>query len=192
MGRRLLWQRTRRRMLWIGAALLVSMALGACGGANRSEGRPGTTGPGVDQVVTHPLAQSGAEKGAAGGSAQALIIPAGRREDRQGSVEIAVTPLGEQSAQSGRLIFEVAMNTHSVDLSMDLTHLATLETDTGLFMTAVSWSGGSGHHVVGLLEFELPTGDEAIRLAEAQVWRLTVRNVDAELRVFEWSRNPGP
>jgi len=53
------------------------------------------------------------------------------RTDQQGAVVVEVTPLDlDQPGQT--LDFQVSMNTHSVDLSMDLGALATLATDTGL------------------------------------------------------------
>lgn len=198
MDRKWVSEKPRRRWFWICASLFLAMALTSCGDTARTEAGPsGSLSGAVDQgepldVAPQTQSQSEAEPEAAGGSARALIIPYETRKDRQGSVEVSITPLGEQSARSGRLLFQVAMNTHSVDLSMDLTELATFETDTGLSMTPVSWSGGSGHHVTGVLEFELPSGVEAVHLAQAEVWRVTLRNLDAALRVFEWSRKPAP
>lgn len=53
------------------------------------------------------------------------------RTDEQGAVVIEVTPLNLDSA-TDTLEFDVSMNTHSVDLSMDLAQLATLTTDTDI------------------------------------------------------------
>ncbi len=97
-----------------------------------------------------------------------------------------MTPQIEATVQSGRLVFEVAMNTHSVDLSMDLAELAELVTDTGLTLPALSWSGGSGHHVTGYLEFALPEGAASSQFAEAKNWVLTIRGVEVNQRVFIW------
>ena len=44
--------------------------------------------------------------------------------DEQGAVSVAVTPV-ELSETGSALRFEVALNTHSVDLDMDLAELAT-------------------------------------------------------------------
>lgn len=109
--------------------------------------------------------------------------------DQQGAVIVEVTPLNlDQTGQT--LDFQVSMNTHSVDLSMDLTALATLETDTGLQVGAVAWDGPSGgHHVSGTLSF--PAMIEGKPLFEgASQFTLTIRSVDAEARVFTWDISP--
>ncbi len=115
-----------------------------------------------------------------------------RRVDRQGAVEIAVWPL-DLDVQGGDLLaFEVSMNTHSVDLSMDLAPLSTLSTDAGLQVKAVSWTGGSGHHVRGLLTFPSVTSDGTPLLANGQRLVLTIRDVDAPSREFAWELPPVP
>ncbi len=183
-----------RRLVWALGLSLVSAAMAACGGASRAETVPGTDQQGVamDLPVEGQSQIEGESSPDSSQPARALVLPTETLEDRQGAVQVAVTPLGRESAQAGRLIFEVAMNTHSVDLSMDLAQLATLETDTGLSLKALRWSGGNGHHVTGWLEFAFPQGEEARRLAEADLWRLIVRNVDAPTRVYEWSQSPSP
>jgi hypothetical protein len=107
------------------------------------------------------------------------------RTDEQGAVVIAVTPLNlETSADT--LEFDVAMNTHSVDLSMDLAPLSTLSTDTGLTVQANKWDATpGGHHVSGKLIFPVSANGKSI-LEGASKLTLTVVNVDAASRVFEW------
>lgn len=80
------------------------------------------------------------------------------------------------------------MNTHSVELGIDLAARATLTTDNGLTLTGQRWTGGEGHHVTGLLLFPLPQGADGDRLATANRWTLTLRDVDAPERIFEWVR----
>jgi hypothetical protein len=110
------------------------------------------------------------------------------RIDQQGAVVVDVTPL--DLAQPGQTLnFQVSMDTHSVDLSMDLLPLATLTTETGLEIQAVSWDGpGGGHHVSGTLSFP-STVDGKPLLEEASLLTLTIRSVDAEARIFTWSIN---
>ena len=89
-------------------------------------------------------------------------------------------------AASSRLEFEVAMNTHSVDLSMDLSQLATLTTDTGVSVQANGWDApGGGHHVSGKLSFPATKDGKAI-LEGATKITITIINVDAPSRTFEW------
>lgn len=105
--------------------------------------------------------------------------------DDQGAVSVAVTPLNADP-DAVTLDFEVAMNTHSVDLSMDLAQLAKLVTDTGREVQAVGWSGeAGGHHVSGVLSF--PTaGEGAPSLEGATTMTLTLADVAAPVRSFTW------
>jgi outer membrane murein-binding lipoprotein Lpp len=105
--------------------------------------------------------------------------------DEQGAVAVSVKPLviGEDGST---LDFEVAMNTHSVDLSMDLAALATLASDTGEQVVATVWEAPlGGHHVSGVLSF--PATSAGGRLLEgATTITLTLVDVDAPARTFTW------
>lgn len=109
------------------------------------------------------------------------------RADEQGAVSVVVTPLNLNNAWES-IDFRVAMNTHSVDLSMDLAALASLTTDTGLTVQALSWDAPlGGHHVSGKLIF--PTTVESGNLLDgANQITLTLREVDAPERLFVWQR----
>ena len=105
--------------------------------------------------------------------------------DQQGAVTVAVTPLN-LNKPSDKLEFDVALDTHSVDLSMDLATLATLTTDTGISVQASSWDAPrGGHHVEGKLNFPSMKAGKSI-LEGASKITLTLVNVDAASRVFEW------
>ena len=107
------------------------------------------------------------------------------RTDEQGAVVIEVTPLNLDSA-TDTLEFDVSMNTHSVDLSMDLAQLATLTTDTGLTVQASKWDATpGGHHVPGKLIFPASQDGKSV-LDGAGKLTLTIVNVDSPSRVFEW------
>ncbi len=106
--------------------------------------------------------------------------------DEQGFVEVAVTPLN-LNASDGSLDFSVGLNTHSVDLSMDLASLATLEADNGLGVQAVSWEAPlGGHHVSGILSFPVTTDGTSL-LEGASHLTLRIHDVDAAERTFTWS-----
>ena len=107
------------------------------------------------------------------------------RSDQQGAVTVNVTPLN-LADPSDQLEFDIALETHSVDLSMDLATLATLTTDTGITVQATTWDAPrGGHHVQGKLIFPA-TKDGKTILDKASKLTLTITNVDAPSRVFEW------
>jgi hypothetical protein len=106
--------------------------------------------------------------------------------DEQGAVSVAVTPRNlSPAAQS--LDFEVAMDTHSVDLSMDLATLATLAADNGRVVTASLWGAEpGGHHVTGILSFPAAVDGTAVLEGASQLV-LTIRDVAVPERIFTWS-----
>ncbi len=107
------------------------------------------------------------------------------RTDEQGAVVVEVTPISLVTS-ADQLEFDVSMNTHSVDLSMDLATLATLTTDTGITLQPTLWDApGGGHHVSGKLVFASMKEGKSI-LEGASKLTLTIVNVDAPSRLFEW------
>ena len=107
------------------------------------------------------------------------------RSDGQGAVTVSVTPLNLENP-SDQLEFDIGLETHSVDLSMDLATLATLTTDTGLSVPATLWDAPrGGHHVAGKLIFPATKDGKSI-LDGARELTLTIVNVDVPSRVFEW------
>jgi hypothetical protein len=80
------------------------------------------------------------------------------KADDQGQVSVMVTPLNLNNAWD-TIDFRVDMNTHSVDLAMDLAALATITTDGGVTVQAARWDGpAGGHHVSGTLSFPSMVG----------------------------------
>ncbi len=108
------------------------------------------------------------------------------RHDAQGAVEFSVLPVNIDSLVKETIDFEIFMNTHSVDLSMDLAALSTLETDLGELIHPLSWSGGNGHHVQGILVFPAQTSTGSNLLEGASNLTLIIRDVDAPAREFVW------
>ena len=107
------------------------------------------------------------------------------RSDGQGTVTVEVIPLN-LNVPTETLEFDVIMDTHSVELSMDLAKLATLTTDTGITVQATTWDAPrGGHHVEGKLIFPA-TKDGKTILGNASKLTLTLTDVDAPSRVFEW------
>jgi hypothetical protein len=107
------------------------------------------------------------------------------RLDEQGAISVRVTPLN-LDVSAGQLEFEVLLNTHSVDLGMDLAALASLSTDTGLTIPASLWDAPrGGHHVSGILIFPAAADGSSI-LQGARTLTLTIADLDAVARTFEW------
>ncbi|NQU31095.1 MAG: hypothetical protein HQ525_10550 [Anaerolineae bacterium] len=108
------------------------------------------------------------------------------RMDEQGMVIIEITPLNLGMPDDDTLDFNVSLNTHSVDLSMDLAQLSVITTDTGGVIQAISWDGPSGgHHVTGKLLF--PATKDGISILDGvSRFTLQIRDLDADNRTFEW------
>lgn len=149
--------------------LILTLILAAC---TPSQATPLQTDPQPATVSTEPP--------------QADAASELTRTDQQGAVTVEVTPLNLESP-SEQLEFDVVLDTHSVDLSMDLATLATLTTDTGITVQALLWEAPrGGHHVEGKLIFPA-TKDGKTILDDASKLTLTITNVDAPSRVFEWT-----
>lgn len=96
-------------------------------------------------------------------------------------VTVKVTPKAIGSADS-RWEFSVVLDTHSVDLSDDLTQIAVLATDDGRVLQPSSWTGAGpgGHHREGVLSFDV----QAPLPATIEL-RIT-RPGEAAPRTFRW------
>ncbi len=105
------------------------------------------------------------------------------REDNQGAVEVRGAYLKTGEAADHGVSFQLALNTHSVDLSAyDLKQLSFLQFDESKPIPAQSWEpNGMGHHVRGVVSFNqaVPKGTKKISLL--------IKGVDnIKERVFEW------
>lgn len=167
-----------RRVLFL--MLPMSLVLAACAAPAPPAARP--TAASGSEIVLAPTGDPGitptASPNSNAGEGQTRI-------DEQGAVVVEVTPLN-LDAPGGTLEFDVIMNTHSVDLSMDLAALSTLTTDTGLTIPATLWDATpGGHHVSGKLIFSSAQDGKPI-LEGAGTLTLTIGDVDAPARVFTW------
>jgi hypothetical protein len=107
------------------------------------------------------------------------------RSDAQGAITIDVKP-DNLSSPGDTLVFEISMNTHSIDLNMDLATLATLTTDNGHTIRATLWDAPrGGHHVSGMLSFPANVDGKLILDGTTKL-TLTIKDVDAPQRVFSW------
>ncbi|MBI4674548.1 MAG: hypothetical protein HY741_23125 [Chloroflexi bacterium] len=97
-----------------------------------------------------------------------------------GSVTVEVVP--RVLKLGAPLEFEIAMNTHSVDLDADMTKSAVLSDDAGNEYTPTAWDGpsGGGHHRSGTLKFPALKGN-------TKAVTLFVKNIaGVPERVFKW------
>jgi len=107
--------------------------------------------------------------------------------DQQGAVAVEITPININNPGS-TLDFQVSLNTHSVDLSMNLASLATLTTDPGHSVQALLWEAPrGGHHVQGKLSFPADA-DGAPLLEGAHKLTITLKNLDVPERIFVWEK----
>ncbi len=121
---------------------LIALVLVACSGA-------AIPTPAPTQVPTVlPTAAVNSSK-PSGKSSSALAT----KSNSGGSVDVDVTPTALNVGEP--ITFDVAMNTHSVDLSDDLTKIAILRDDAGKEYKPMAWDGGEagGHHREGVLKF---------------------------------------
>jgi hypothetical protein len=154
----------------------ISLVLAACGGQQPPVDGSISPVSGSELPASSPAQRSG--------SAPTWLM--GKTlEDGQGSVTVAVT-MGQINSAADSIEFEVVMDTHSVDLNMDLAPLATLTTNTGISVDGLAWTTSeSGHHVSGVLSFPASLNGVSI-LDGATELTLTIRNVDAAERIFTW------
>ncbi len=107
------------------------------------------------------------------------------RTDGQGAIIFEVTPLNLNNP-TDTLEFDIVLTTHSIELSMDLATQATLTTDMGVTVRATLWDAPrGGHHVEGKLIFPASVDGKSI-LEGATKLTITILNVEAPSRVFEW------
>lgn len=92
--------------------------------------------------------------------------------NNQNNVEFKITPLSANE-------FQIAMDTHSVDLDFDLVQISTLYDDFGNSYKPIKWEGSEpgGHHRSGILGF--PAIDK-----NAKSVKLVI--TDSIRREFEW------
>jgi len=99
--------------------------------------------------------------------------------DSQANVTIEVTPqvIGIEMQEN---IFELLLDTHSVDLNYDLQKIIILRDDLGNIYEASAWTGGiGGHHLVGKIVF--PSIDK-----DAKAVELEINGLGEVKRMFQW------
>lgn len=174
------------RRLTLSFFLIFMLVLAACSSTASSTSTQPAAEPTTTLLPTLP-ATTTTQASAALPTQQAgaQVIQLAELTDSQGAVTVVVKPLELDSSQD-TLSFEVTLDTHSIDLSMDLAALATLTTDTGMTVLAARWDAPlGGHHVSGILAFPSSIEGKTILDGASQL-TLIIKDVDTAERVFTW------
>jgi hypothetical protein len=154
--------------------LIVAGLLVACGAAGSSP----VTQPEVPQNDSAPAS---AAQAAPAEPNQPAAPGFATQSNGERAVSVDVTPINLGTG-SATLDFEVAFNTHSVNLSFDPAAISVLRDSAGREYPAVAWegSGPGGHHRSGVLRF--PPPEQATKFIE-----VVIRGVaGVPERVFHW------
>jgi hypothetical protein len=98
----------------------------------------------------------------------------------ESAVRVDVKPVSLVAGKPA--VFEIRLNTHSVNLSYDMVEISSLQDGEGKIYKAVEWKGSplGGHHRRGILEFPNLEGTP-------QSVKLVIRGVaGVPERSFEW------
>jgi hypothetical protein len=180
--------------------ILLVVILAACTGAQPGAAQANAPAQAAAAATTAPTQASAlaAEKPVAAPAQvpaatqvkPAAPVPAGNlsQSAEDGAVTVEITPLNLADAKASALDFKVVMNTHSVELGVDLAKLAVLKVGDNE-VVAKGWQApaGSGHHVEGTLSFPAKTADGKPLLADATGFSIAIRNLaGVSERTFTW------
>jgi hypothetical protein len=174
------------RPLFIVFVLALGLILAACGSSSAIVAKPSEAQPTSASPTQASLPPTQVPEVQPGQTADPAEYQLTDLTNSQGAVTVIVKPL-DLGSQEGKLKFEVTLDTHSVDLSMNLAALSSLSTDTGLAVQAEAWDAPQGgHHVSGTLTFPASTADGKVILDGASKLTLVIKDVDAPERTFTW------
>lgn len=175
-----------KQFLLILILLLVASLIVACGARSaQSQVEPAqavTAEPAGAQPETK--AAEALPPAAAEAQPQAEVTVFEPQSNSEKSVTVQVTPLNLPGGNE-TLDFEVAFNTHSVDLSFDPVAISVLRDDQGREYPVAGWEGAEsgGHHRSGVLKFAAP--ENAPTFVE-----VIIRDVaGVPERIFRWELN---
>lgn len=118
--------------------------------------------------------------------------PAQTQTVQAGAVEIKVTATNLQDTNADTIDFAIELNSHSVELDLDLAETARLLVGDNE-MTSTAWETASpkGHHVTGVLRFARTTETGGTSLDEATEISLVISGLPGDVeRAFTWEVNP--
>ena len=135
----------RKLILFTSALALIVLLLAACAGAPTPTAMPAPTRA---LTAASPVAGNPSTS-----SPKPDISTFETKSSDGGSVTVDVKPTA--LVVGAPVAFDVAMNTHSVDLSDDMTKISILRDDSGKEYKPTTWDGpgGGGHHREGTLNF---------------------------------------
>jgi hypothetical protein len=101
-----------------------------------------------------------------------------------------MNPLMKPEEIAGKLVFKIALDTHSGDLTpYDLTKLAMLHTSEGLMVDkGFTWEpqSESGHHRLGLLKVDAVVDGKPVITKATQSIELHLTDIGVPMRMFKW------
>ena len=131
----------KKMILLASVFTLLALLLAACGGTPTPTPAPAPT--------KAPSAASNAQPATSKSGGAGFET----KSNEGGSVTVEVKPTALDVGKP--IVFDIAMNTHSVDLSDDMTKITILRDDAGKEFKPTAWDGpdGGGHHREGTLTF---------------------------------------
>ncbi len=107
------------------------------------------------------------------------------------AITVAATFLNPtQKPEADQLVFQIALDTHSVDLlQYDLTKLAVLRTSEGLAVTqGFTWEPQeeSSHHRAGLLKVAASLAGKPLITQDTKYLELELKDIGIPSRLFKW------
>ncbi len=164
----------RRSLLIVSLLAIVALLAVACSGMSAAPAPTSTP------TVQQPAAQNNVQPPASDETGSSATTFKTQTVDG-GSVTVAVTPV---VLKAGALLeFDIAMNTHSVDLSNDMLTAVVLQDDTGKEYAPTAWDGPAegGHHREGKIKF-------GALVPNAKSVTLIVKGIaGVPERTFKWS-----
>ncbi len=154
----------RKWIMFAGLFLLAGLLLAACGGTTAA-----------------PTANDSGQAASASSTTNSKTESAFAAQTVEGgSVAVKATPLKMQ--MNATLEFEIAMDTHSVDLADDMMKAVVLRDDSGMEYAPSVWDGpgAGGHHREGKIKFAPLT-------MNTKTLTLVVKNVaGVPERLYKW------
>ena len=159
--------------LYMTLSALVALSLAACAGAPTPTATPAPT---KALTATRAAASNPAASSASKSSATAFES----QSNAGGSVTVEVKPTKLRVGEP--VVFDIAMNTHSVELADDMTKISILRDDAGQEYKPTAWDGaeGGGHHREGSLKFA------ALKSKPKYVELIIKGLAQVPERVFKW------
>ena len=180
----------QRKELWLAALLAMTALLSvACSSTNAAAP---ALAPSQDNhtfaaapSAPSPTAESPTVPPAPATKPQAETEPSGYQSQvvEGGNVTVEVLPVALKAGSPSE--FEIAMNTHSVDLSADMLKAVVLEDDMGKEYAPTKWDGpaAGGHHRSGKIEFPaLSSGAKSVTLIVKDIAKVAERTFKWELK----------